>query len=53
MALVAAVGWGLGMPESPLVLHLHGGNRQLVPGLIAFASAAVVLLGAQPLKQQT
>lgn len=51
-SVVAAIGWALALPNSPLTPHLAKGERTFVPLFIAFAAGIVALLLAGGLKQQ-
>jgi hypothetical protein len=51
-ATVAAIGWGLGIPDSPLAGSLHGDGKWIGPLLAAFIAAGINLVLAGFLNQQ-
>jgi hypothetical protein len=50
-AVVAALGWGLALPESPLLAGKEGNGRAALVALIAFAAIAVNLIIAKFLQK--
>jgi hypothetical protein len=47
--VVAAAGWGLALPESPLFPYLSGDNRAIVPVFAGFAAVVILLMLGQRL----
>jgi uncharacterized membrane protein len=50
--VVAAAGWGLALPESPLFPYLDGDNRAIAPLAAGFAAVVILLILGQRLTQK-
>jgi uncharacterized membrane protein len=51
-AVVAATGWALALPSSPLIPELHGNSRIFVPLVIAFVAIVILAVLGQNLTKK-
>ncbi len=43
VAVVAAIGWALALPNSPLIPYIEGASKSFVPAVAAFVAAGLIL----------